>query len=455
VVWGALTYALVPVTSGAWAEGRFGTVAVAALLPWTAHAALGFVDPDRDRRWRAAWSTALLLALGAAFVPGLWLFALLATAVVLGSAAVIAPRLLRERDSWGPPVVAVAATPVLLAPWLLPLLTTGSASGLLLEAGRLTVDQVTFGGLVTGRLNDLGAPMWFGVVLGLLALVALIPRRTRVPVLICWLVALAAAVVSGLLSHVTLDLPSVTTRPSLGLFVVILQGTSVVAVVLGADAYLRRLADHHPWWQRVVATGLALVAAAVPLGGLVWWLSADSGDDVLARDAEQSVPVYMKQSSLLGQEHGVLVIGGSVDEGVTYRIRRDDGTTVGEDEILTLADEDAGLTSDVRDLVSAPTPSVVADLGARGVEYVVLSSPADGRISSLLDATAGLEQASAEDRTTRAWRVDRPLDPASLEGPSPWWRTALLVVQGVAIVVVLVLALPTVRQRRREEGPDD
>ncbi|WP_457187414.1 glycosyltransferase [Nocardioides sp. P5_E3] len=455
VVWGALTYALVPVTSGAWAEGRFGTVAVAALLPWTAHAALGFVDPDRDRRWRAAWRTALLLALGAAFVPGLWLFALLATAVVLGSAAVIAPRLLRERDSWGPPVVAVAATPVLLAPWLLPLLTTGSASGLLLEAGRLTVDQVTFGGLVTGRLNDLGAPMWFGVVLGLLALVALIPRRTRVPVLICWLVALAAAVVSGLLSHVTLDLPSVTTRPSLGLFVVILQGTSVVAVVLGADAYLRRLADHHPWWQRVVATGLALVAAAVPLGGLVWWLSADGGDDVLARDAEQSVPVYMKQSSLLGQEHGVLVIGGSVDEGVTYRIRRDDGTTVGEDEILTLADEDAGLTSDVRDLVSAPTPSVVADLGARGVEYVVLSSPADGRISSLLDATAGLEQASAEDRTTRAWRVDRPLDPASLEGPSPWWRTALLVVQGLAIVVVLVLALPTVRQRRREEGRDD
>ena len=52
--WIPATYALVPVTSGAWAEGRFGTVAVAALLPWAAHAALGFVDPDRDRRWRAS-----------------------------------------------------------------------------------------------------------------------------------------------------------------------------------------------------------------------------------------------------------------------------------------------------------------------------------------------------------------------------------------------------------------
>ncbi|RYB91479.1 glycosyltransferase family 2 protein [Nocardioides glacieisoli] len=451
VVWGALTYALVPVSSGAWAEGRFGTVAVAALLPWAAHAALGFVDPDRDRRWRAAWRTALLLALGAAFVPGLWLFALLSTAVVLGAAAVISPRLLKERDSWGPPVVAVAATPVLLAPWLVPLVTTGSASGLLLEAGRITVDQVTFGGLLTGRLNDLGAPAWLGAVLVALALAALAPRRTRVPVVICWIVALAAAVVSGVLSHVSLDLPSVTTRPSLGLFVVILQGTSIVAAVLGADAYLRRLDEHHPWWQRGLATALAVVAAAVPLGGLGWWLTTPG--NALARDAETSVPVYMEQSSLLGQEHGVLVVSGSVEDGITYRIRRDDGTTVGEDEVLTLAAEDTALTDDVRTLVSSPTPAVVAELGDRGVEYVVLTSPADGQVSSLLDATAGLDQASAEDRSTRAWRVDRPLDPASLDRPRSWWRTGLLVLQGLAVLAALVLAAPTVRQRR-EEQPD-
>ncbi len=452
VVWGALAYALVPVTSGAWGEGRFATVAVAALLPWAAHAALGFVDPDRDRRWRSAWRTALLVALGAAFVPGFWLFTLLATAVVLGSAAIISPRLLRERDSWGPPVVAVAATPVLLAPWLLPLLTTGSASGLLLEAGRLTVDQVTFTGLLTGRLNDLGAPGWLGIVLGVLAFAALIPRRTRAPVAICWLVALAAAVVSGVLSHLTLHLPSATTRPSLGLFVVILQGTSIVAVVLGADAYLRRLGEHHPWWQRGLATGLAVVAALVPLGGLGWWLTTP--DNALTRDVEQSVPVYMEQSSLVGEEHGVLVLRGSVDDGITYRIRRDDGTTLGEDEVLTLADEDPGLTEDVRTLVSSPTPGVVAALGARGVEYVVLSSPADGRVSSLLDATAGLDQASAEDRSTRAWKVDRPLDASSVEGPGSWWRTTLLIVQGLAILAALVLAAPTVRQRRQDRTDD-
>ena len=447
LVWGALTYALVPVTSGAWGEGRFGTVAVAALLPWAAHAALGFVDPDRDRRWRAAWRTALLLALGTAFVPGFWLFAVLAASVVLGSAAIISPRLLRERDNWGPPVAALAATPLLVAPWFVPLLTTGSAAGLLLEAGRLTVDEVTFTGLLTGRLNDFGGPGWLGIVLGLLAVVALVPRRTRVSVLACWLVALAAAVVSSVLSRVTLDLPAVTTRPSLGLYVVILQGTAVVAVVLGADAYLRRLADHHPWWQRGLAVTLALVAAVVPVGGMLWWMSGPG--TALAVDAEESaVPVYMQQSSLLGPEHGVLVVSGSIDEGLTYRIRRDDGTTLGEDEILTLADEDVELTADVRTLVSSPSPTVVAELGDRGVEYVVLAAPADGRISALLDATAGLDQASAEDRATRAWRVDRPLESAAVDGSGGWWRTGLLVLQALLVLAALVLAAPTVRQRR-------
>ena len=447
LVWGALTYALVPVASGAWAEGRFGTVAVAALLPWAARAALGFVDPDRDRRWRAAWRTALLLALGTAFVPGFWLFAVLAATVVLGSAAFISPRLLRDRDNWGPPVVALGATPLLVAPWFVPLLTTGSAAGLLLESGRLTVDRVTFTGLLTGRLNEVGAPGWLGLVLGLLAFVALVPVRTRASVLACWLVALAAAVVSGVLAHVTLDLPAVTTRPSLGLFVVILQGTAVVAVVLGADACLRRLADHHPLWQRALAVTLAVVAVVVPLGGMLWWLSAP--DNAMAADAGPSaVPAYMEQSSLLGPEHGVLVMSGSIDDGITYRIRRDDGTTLGEDEILSLADEDVDLTADVRALVSSPTPEVVAALGDRGVEYVVLASPADGRISSLLDATAGLDQASAEDRATRAWRVDRPLDPDAVEGSGGWWRTALVVLQSLAIIAALVLAAPTVRERR-------
>jgi hypothetical protein len=85
----------------------------------------------------------------------------------------------------------------------------------------------------------------------------------------------------------------------------------------------------------------------------------------------------------------------------------------------------------------------VDELGGAGIEYVVLPAPADPDVAASLDATSGLEAASAEDRDTRAWQVDRPLSADELDGPRSWLRVALLVTQAVAVVVVLVLCAPT------------
>ena len=102
------TYALVPVVSGAWGEGRFGVVAVAALLPWLAHAALGFADPEPDRRWRAAWRCGLLLALGTAFAPVLFWFGARPRRWSWSAPAfAICPRAMRDRSVWGPPAAAL------------------------------------------------------------------------------------------------------------------------------------------------------------------------------------------------------------------------------------------------------------------------------------------------------------------------------------------------------------
>jgi hypothetical protein len=53
--------------------------------------------------------------------------------------------------------------------------------------------------------------------------------------------------------------------------------------------------------------------------------------------------------------------------------------------------------------------------------------------------------------------VSRPVDEHALDGPSSWWRTALLVLQGLGIVVVLVLCAPTSQQARARltDGPPD
>lgn len=439
LLWGSATWSLVALTSGAWGDGRLGPVVAVAVLPWLAHAALGFADPEPDRRWRAAWRTGVLLALVTAFAPVAWPFAVVLGLVVLAASYAVVRSALRDRSVWAPPLVALAVPVLLLAPWWLPSLLERAAEGLLLEPGRLPVPTVAPLDLVAGRLGDLGAPVWLGVVVAALAVAALVPRATRVPVLVCWIVALVAAVVAALLGTVTLSLASVDTAPALAFLVVALQGAFVVAAVLGGQGAPRR-----------VAAAVTMVAAVVPLGGLAWALAA--ADASLDEDPRSGIPAYMVQAATRGDDHGILVVRGSVDEGLTWVVRRGDGVTLGEDEVLALAPEDDVLTRDVQQLASRPTPALVTELGERGIEYVVLPAPADGAVAAMLDATGGLVQASAADPATRAWQVDRPVSDDALDGPRSWLRVALLVVQGVGLLWVLVLCAPTTQralERRR------
>ena len=442
ILWGATTYALVPVVSGAWGQGRIAPVLSAALLPWLAHAALGFAEPEADRRWRAAWRTGLLLALVSCGTPLAWLVAALVGAVVVVLAFTLLPGIGRDRSAWGPPLVALGVVPVLLGPWWLPALLHGAGAGLLLDGGLLPLPAPDGVELGLGRLHDLGAPWWLGLVVPALAVLALVPRRTRIPVLICWVVALLAVLAAVALGSLRLHLATLSTSPGLGFLVILVQATLVTAVVLGA------LGVEHPRGvRRAAAALLGAVAVVAPLGGLAWFV-VDGGDE-LAHDRDAGIPAYMVQSSELGPQHGILVVRGSVADGLSYTVRRDDGVTTGEDEVLDLTGEDHAFTALVQGLASRPTPEAVAALASRGIEYVVLPAPADGEVAAALDATAGLKQASAEDRSTRAWQVDRPLSARDLDGPRSWLRLGLLVLQGPAIVVVLVLCAPSTG---REEG---
>ncbi|MCD4534136.1 glycosyltransferase family 2 protein [Nocardioides sp. cx-169] len=446
LLWGATTYALVPITSGAWGDGRLGPVVAAVLLPWLAHAALGFADPSADRRWRAGWRTALLLALTTAFAPVAWLFGLAVGLVVVAAAFAIVPSAMRDRSTWGPPATAIAAVPVLLAPWWVPLLLHGAAAGLVLDIGRLPAPRVESLDLLTGRLGELGAPWWLGAILLAAAVLALVPRATRIPVLVCWVVALVAGALAAVLGNLTITLDATTTQPGVSFLVVVLQGAFVVAATLGGQGLLLGSAPRRPAGRSLVAA-VAVLATVVPIGGLVWF--GAGGHDRLADAEDTDIPAYMVQSSRTGDAHGILVVRGSVEDGLTYTVRRGDGVTLGEDEILDLDTAEAGFTELVTTLLSRPTPGVVSALAEEGIEYVVLPAPADGSVAAALDATPGLVQASAEERTTRAWQVARPLDQDAVDGPRSWVRIGLLVLQAVAIVVVAVLCAPSTRRGRR------
>jgi GT2 family glycosyltransferase len=444
IIWGATTYALVPVVAGAWGGGRLGPVVAALLLPWLAHAALGFADPEPDRRWRAAWRSGLLLAVTTAFTPVAWLLAAVLGALVVAAAFRLVPSAMGDRATWGPPATALGVVPVLLSPWWLPALTQDAGSALLLDAGRVPGPAADGLDLLVGRLGDLGAPWWLGLALPVLALLALLPRATRIPVTICWLVAAVTAGVALLLSFVDLGLLAGSSPAGQGFLLVALQGALVVAASLGG---IGLAGSGLPAWRRGVAVGVAALAAAVPVSGLVWFLTTGAED--LDEPLDPDIPAYMVQSAETGPEHGILVVRGSVAEGLRYTVRREDGVRLGEDEVVALSEPDAGLDDTVLALVSRPGPAVVTALGEAGVEYVVLPAPADPDVSAALDATGGLVAASAENRDTRAWQVDRPLAADAVDGPRSWLRVGLLVLQTAALLAVLVLCAPTTNRRRR------
>ena len=452
---GASAYSLTCVTSGAWSAGRFGIVASAALLPWLAHAALGFAEPAAYRRWRAGWRTGILLTLVTCFAPAMWLLATLVAVMIVGLAVILAPRSLRARSAWGPPLIAIVIPAVLLSPWWIPLLTESAGAGLALEAGRIPFPSMSGLDLALGQIGLSGAPIWIGGIAPVLALLALIPRATRLPVLICWIVAAAGALVAAALGQLTLTLPTLTTVASIGVLAIFLQGIAIIAVALAAQGLIH---DRTPGGD--VRMGLrragfvaAAAVAVISLAGLFWTVTSASSSVAPSQIAD--IPAYMTQSSAESSARGVLVVQGSVDDGLEYFVRRGDGLTVGEDEIVALTPVDEELTNTVQQLASRPTPELVEELAADGIEYVVLAAPADGSVSARLDAVGGLTPVSAENRATRAWQVDRAPDPDAVSGSGPAYRSALVGVQFVAILVVLIMCGPGRGRATQGRGTQD
>ncbi|WP_168798246.1 hypothetical protein, partial [Nocardioides sp.] len=295
-----------------------------------------------------------------------------------------------------------------------------------------------------GRLGDLGAPWWVGIVLPVLAVLALVPRATRIPVLVCWLVAAVTAAAAVPLAVMSIDLPGVASQqPGVSSALLLLHAAWITAAVLGGLS-LRHLGDlPKPLQAGLAVTGVAAVTA--PLVGLVWF--AGWGGERLTDPPESDVPVYMAQRAERAPEDGVLVLRGSVAEGLRYDVHRGDGPTVGEDEIAALTPEDPEITEVIRSLVTAPDSEAVAELSDRGILYIVQAAPADGAVSANLDATSGLVQASSE-RGTRSWQVTP--EPQSLQEDGSWSRWILLLVQAISIPVLAVLSLPPLRRSRDE-----
>ena len=442
-LWGGVAYGLLPVLTGAVAQGRLGTVAASVVLPWVAHAALFLgVRHDRDRRWRAAWRTALLLALLSSFVPQAWLVAVLAVVVLLAFAAATGAREWTRRSGWGPVAVAVLAVPVLLLPWSVLTFAGRGADAWLTEAGLPATDLLGPLGLldvVLGRAVAAGsAPVWLSAGVVLAAVASLLRRDTRTPVLASWTVLVLALVTAAVLAP---------RGEWLGFPLLLAQAAAVTAAAVAGTDIAAQLSGRSFGWRQPVGAAVVVVALVSPVLGLFWW-AASGIDGELDRRAPGSVPTYMTDAATRDPDSGVLVVRSTEGSDLEYLVLRGDGQRLGDDTVAPAPEDQQELTDLVESLATAPQAPDVERLGAHGVEFVYAAPPADPVLVGNLDSVSGLTSASAVRPGSRAWQLEAEPSDEALPAPEGSPRPVLLGVQGLALVLAAVLAAPSRRPRR-------
>ena len=450
-LWGALTYAALPVVSGSVAQGRLGTVAAIVLLPWAATAALGLASPDEDRSWRATWRTTLGVFLLGAFAPTAYLL----TLVLVLLAPWLSPVRLRRQQ-----LVVIAGTPLLLlAPWLAGALAAPGA--FVLEAGRGAVAPVHPGvwEVLTGRSGGAASAPWLlGIGVPLAALVALVRRDTRTRVVRAWLVALAAGALLLVVARVSVSVPGIPEpfRAWPGFLLLAVQAAFVLAATLAADGAVRVASDESFGWRQPVAAIAVLAALAAPVAGAAWWVLHGT-DGPLHRSSVAVAPAYMGELADSRPDGATLVLRGGPSgtrstAPVQYTVLRSDADRIGDDGVRALTEPDPGLSSAVSAMLTGSSSGIGSRLRGYGISYVYAPAPVSEKVSGALDASSGFASASAPKSDTRAWRVVGTTPAHRATPTGSMIHPALLAVQVLALLAVLVLALPT-RQVRAARNP--
>ena len=446
-LWGAVAYGVLPVVTGAVQEGRLGTVVGTIVLPWLAASAL-FLGPssEPDRRQRAAWRTALWLSLLTAFVPVAWPMAVLIT--LLGGLLLVRRRGLRTAV---PLAIPLLVTLVLLLPWTWAGWGRDGLSGWVFEAGltlpRLT-DPLSRWDVLLGRPGD-GGPAWLSVGVLLAAVVALLRTDTRPLVLRAWVVLVVALVSTAALAARTW--PATATSEEqvvwLGFPLVVVQGAAITAAAAAGTGIRRRLAGTSFGWRQPLGVVVVIVAAVSPVLSVGWWVLSGSGGP-LDRQRPTDVPTYMTDAAASDPVEGILEVDGSRARGFSYVLLRKPGLRLGDDSVLPTVAEQSRLTRYVESLVTGPQPSDVAGLSRLGVGYVYAPAPADVSLVGNLDSVSGVTPGSASRPGARAWQLEARASDEDLRRRPDELRPWLLAVQGLALLVVVVLAAPTRKGRR-------
>ncbi|GGO18496.1 hypothetical protein GCM10010116_37300 [Microbispora rosea subsp. aerata] len=428
-VWLAATYALLPVATGAVAGGRLGTAIVIVLLPVYAALATRVVAGSR----RAAWGFGLLLAVGTAFVPLVYVLV-----AILGVLAAVSFGGIRRgvRRSL---VIGLGTPIVLLLPWLAEIVK--EPGRVLLEAGlhdaRLADARLGPESLLMLSPGGPGVPpVWATAGLIAVALAALLLRRHQMVVAIGWGVMLF-----GLLVAIVVSRLDGSAWPGVPL------AFAATGLLMAAAHQAHRIAEFRAarGLRRLGAMLIVVVAFATPLAAAGLWV-ARGAHGPLRGDRSDPMPVLAALQSEPGE--GTLLLRPK-DGRVGYTLLRGRGPLIGESDLEPPRDASAAFATAVAGLASGRGNTYVQTLASYGVRFVTVPGPVDPALQRALDSQPALARQSLSE-AGGLWRVTGqvtvPPPPATAGTLHRGWLWA----QGALLVLVLILASPGARTKEQE-----
>ena len=427
--WASVAYALLPSMTGAIATGRLGVIVAIVLLPPVVRLvvrALGRAPALAPATGRTAWGAALLLGLIVACAPVVWLWLVIAVAVVLVAA-------LRHhtlsRDLGVRAAVMLIVPLVLLLPWSWRLVSEPVL--FLTDLGvPVDVDPV---GPVSLLLVDPGGPgtppAW--VMLGLVfaALAAILRPATRRPVLMAWGVALVAMVFALAVSRLPVTVPGIGAPIAAwsGLATGVMGGALILAAALASDGLRAGFAEVTFTWRQPLAGVATVLAVVTPVLALAWWIPG-SGD--LVRRGDPSVlPPFVAADAISPDAPRTLVLRPEGPARVDYALVNGTGPTLGDAEVEPPARDWIALDRLVAGLISGRGGDEVSGLADYAVRYVILEEAAsEGRsLARSLDSVPGLRRVAGQ-RGEVLWRVQGNTSRVgAVEGEPPGAWTPLAV----------------------------
>jgi len=436
-VWAAASYALLPVAMGAIAAGRIGTAVVFVLIPAIALLAGRMLTLAPRRARRAAWATGLAIAVAAAFVPLIWVVALVA------ALALVAAR----PGMWRNLGIVVAVPPVLLLPWTVQLATNPST--LLLEVGLqqpgLAVHDLSARSLLLLSPGGPGLPrIWVTAGIAIAALAALLLSRRRALMMAGWSIALAGLLFAVAVSRVVVTPGSgqsaVPAWPGVAMLIAAV-GLLLAGATAGED--IPRLVngpgsqDVEDWpgpggkkrfrrggrngsepagsrgprtLRGIGVAALALIACSAPvLAGVSWVISGVRGP--VGPVSGPIVPAVVSASASDGLQQRTLVLR-QAGTAVSFSLQRGASPSLGDADLTPVLAAQRALNTAVAALVAPNGGEAVSQgqlLAQLDIGFVLLPRPVNQDLARLLNGVAGLRQVSS----TSAFALWRVTDPAA------------------------------------------